>query len=102
MGALLFVGTDVRAGCAWLISGILEGRRTGFHGGGVHPHHFPDMAVRVFEAAAIHEAVFLLWGGIELGAGPPRLFRDRIHRLAAVAGEREQDLALPLRIDDRL
>jgi len=26
----------------------------------VHPHHFPDMAVRIFETAAIHEAEVLL------------------------------------------
>ena len=31
----------------------------------VHPHHFPDVAVRILEAAAVHEAVILLRAGID-------------------------------------
>src|SRR5215203_3665087 len=44
-------------------SGIDRGRHGGLRRLDVHPHDLPDVAVRVLEAAAVHEAVILFRAG---------------------------------------
>src|SRR4051794_22006589 len=82
-----------RSVCRWCWSG--GGGRS--HGGlcrlEIHPHHFPDMAVRILEAAAVHEAVILLRRRIGLAASAAGLADHRVHRFAAVRRDADQHLA---------
>jgi hypothetical protein len=59
-------------------------------GFGIHPHHFPDMAVRVFKTAAVHEAEILRRGRIDHRADGLRLADNAIDIRAAVGRDADQ------------
>jgi hypothetical protein len=69
--------------------------------GGVHPHDFPDVAVRIFDAAAEHEAVILHRIGVGTTAGGRRPRERRIHRIAAVDAEGQQRVTFAPRVADQ-
>ena len=68
----------------------------------IHPHHFPNMAVWIFEAAAIHEAVVLHGRGVRLAAGTARLINQVGHFFATIRRQTQQYLRAHVRIDDPL
>jgi hypothetical protein len=67
----------------------------------VHPHDFPDVAVRILNAAVEHEAVILHRVGIGATARGNGPGQRRIHRIALVDAERQQCLAVTPRVADR-
>jgi hypothetical protein len=67
----------------------------------VDPHDFPDVAVRILNAAVEHEAVILHRVGIGATARGNGPGQRRIHRIALVDAERQQCLAVTPRIADR-
>src|SRR3546814_6895429 len=70
--------------------------------GGVHPHHFPDMAVGILEAAAVHEAEILRRGRVGLAARLDGLVDLSVDFFAAARRHAEQDLRMGPRVGDRL
>src|SRR3546814_17823363 len=78
------------------------GGRVGRDRGGVHPHHFPDMAIGILETAAVHEAEILRRGRVGLAARLDRLVDLSVDLLAAVGRYAEQDLRVGARVGNRL
>ena len=68
----------------------------------INKHTFPDMPVDIFKAAAIHEAVILLGVDVGFAAVSRGCASDLVDRLSVLGREREHDLTLTMRIDDRL
>jgi hypothetical protein len=60
------------------------------------------MAIEVFEAAAVHEAVILLGPWIGLAAGAHGFLDDRVDVLATVERQAEESFDLISRVDDAL
>jgi hypothetical protein len=50
------------------------------------------MAIRILEAATIHEAVIMFWPRVGLAAGGDGLLDDRIDALATVEREAEKEV----------
>lgn len=64
----------------------------------VHPHDFPDITIRVFDAAAEHEAVVLRRVWVGCAAGGAGLSKGLVHRFTTVDAQGQQHVALASRI----
>src|ERR1700743_2316011 len=77
-----------------LMPGNSSVRRMGLGGSlDVHPHHLPDVAVRIFETAAINEAIILLGRWIGAASGATGFADDGVDVVPAVGGKTDQHLA---------
>src|SRR5829696_8480335 len=74
----------------------------GFGRGDIHPHHLPDMPIRILEAAAVHEAVVLARRRIDHPARRTRLLDRSVNVVSALGRDAEQHLAGLVRIRDPL
>lgn len=68
----------------------------------VHEHDFPDVAVYVLEAAAIHEAVVLRRVHVRLAAVSGSGLNHAVDGLAVVGAQAQHDFAGSMGVDDRL
>src|SRR3546814_11903408 len=94
-GVLLRIGPGGRRSC-----GSARGHR-GLRRRDVHPHYLPDVAVRILEAAAVHEDVILLRDRVDPAACAAGTVNHRVDVFAAVGGDGDKHLAGRLRTGGR-
>lgn len=68
----------------------------------VHEHDFPDVAVYVLEAAAIHEAVVLQGVHVRLASVSGNGLKHAVDGRAVVGAQAQHDFAGSMGVDDRL